>query len=66
MNGRGMSDDADSLLEAAEALRLCGRKVELWREGYPLWLVDGVTLTDSDLLALAIRLGLMDSSGPLQ
>lgn len=61
-----MSDDADSLLEAAEALRLCGRKVKLWSEGYPLWLVDGVTLTDSDLLALAIRLGLMDSSGPLQ
>ncbi len=31
-----------------------------------LWLVDGEMLTDSDLLALAIRLGLMDLPGGLQ
>jgi hypothetical protein len=31
-----------------------------------LWLVDGETLTDSKLLALAIWLGLMDSPGGLQ
>jgi hypothetical protein len=59
--------DTDPLLiEAVEVLRVCGRKVEPWSECYPLWLVDGETLTDSDLLALAIRLGLMDSPGGLQ
>ncbi|MGU3663198.1 hypothetical protein ACLBX9_03245 [Methylobacterium sp. A49B] len=61
-----MTDEPDPILEAAEALRLLRKKVEPWSDDFALWLVDGETLTDSDLLALAIRLGLMDSPGMLQ
>jgi hypothetical protein len=68
-----MSDDADLVLEAAEVLRASGHIVEpwaddilLWLMDEMLWLVDGEMLTDSDLLALAIWLGLMDSPGGLQ
>ncbi|MET0529594.1 MAG: hypothetical protein ABW003_14895 [Microvirga sp.] len=68
-----MSDEADAVLEAVEALSASGRIVERWAEDVmlwlvdaELWLVDGEVLTDSDLLALAIRLGLMDSPGGLQ
>ncbi|QGY05482.1 hypothetical protein MMSR116_29020 [Methylobacterium mesophilicum SR1.6/6] len=58
--------DIDPILEAVEALRLLGKTVEPWSDDFALWLVDGETLTDSDLLALAIRLGVMDSPGTLQ
>jgi hypothetical protein len=61
-----MSDDADPVLEAVAALRARGRTVEPWSDASALWLVNGESLTDSDLLALAIRLGLMDSPGILQ
>jgi len=68
-----MSVDCDPILEAVEALKLSGRSVRPWAEDILLWLVDGMVwlvdgemLTDSDLLALAIRLGLMDSPGGLQ
>lgn len=61
-----MSEGHDPLFEAVDALRARGLKVEPWSKSYPLWLVDGETLTDSDLLALAIRLGLMDPPGGLQ
>ncbi|QGY02376.1 hypothetical protein MMSR116_11195 [Methylobacterium mesophilicum SR1.6/6] len=60
------TDEPDPVPEAAEALRLLGKKVEPWSDDFALWLVDGETLTDSDLLALAIRLGVMDSPGTLQ
>jgi hypothetical protein len=38
----------------------------LWLVDGMLWLVDGEMLTDGDLMALAVRLGLMDSPGRLQ
>ncbi|MFB0490166.1 hypothetical protein ABIE45_002752 [Methylobacterium sp. OAE515] len=60
-----MSESHDPIFEAVDA-RAHGLKVEPWSKSYPLWLVDGEMLTDSDLLALAIRLGLMDSPGGLQ
>ncbi|MBP1179944.1 hypothetical protein [Methylobacterium sp. PvR107] len=61
-----MSDEADPVLEAVSALRACGHTVEPWSDDFALWLIDRVSHTDSDLLALAIRLGLMDSPGGLQ
>ena len=61
-----MSEGHDTILEAADALRACGHTVEPWSDDFALWLVDRISLTDSDLLALAIQLGLMDSPGGLQ
>lgn len=57
-----MSEGHDPILEAVEALRLRGHTVEPWAVEFDAWLVDGETLTDGDLLALAVRLGLMDST----
>ena len=64
-----MSDDHDPILEAVEALKASGRNVGPWAEDILLWLVDGMLwlvdgemLTDGDLRALAVRLGLVDSS----
>lgn len=48
--------------EAAEALRATGRKIEPTGDDLALWLVDGVEMTDGDVIALALRLGLM--TGP--
>jgi hypothetical protein len=59
---RLMSEPQCPIYEPAAALRAYGCKVEPWRRGYPLWLVDGETLTDGELMALALRLGLMDST----
>ena len=64
--GAGMSDVRRPILEAVEALRTYGLKVEPWSGGYPLWLVDGETLTGGQLLVLAARLGLMGSAGRRQ
>lgn len=68
----GMSEAHDSILEAVEALKASGRTVKPWAEDILLWLVDGMLwlvdgemLTDGDLMALAVLLGLMDSPGPL-
>jgi len=61
-----MSELHDPILEVVDALRTYGLRVEPWSESYPLWLVDGETLTGGDILALAVRLGLMDSPGRLQ
>ena len=68
-----MSGDADPVLEAIEVLKASGRNVGPWTEDVMLWLVDGMLwlvdgemLTDGDLMALAVRLGLMDSPGRLQ
>lgn len=57
-----MSDDHDAITEAADALIAYGYKVEPWGDDHAFWQCEGKTLTDSDLLALAIRLGLMESS----
>ena len=50
----------DIVTEAADALIAYGYKVEPLGDDFALWLVDGKIHTDGDLLALAIRLGLMD------
>lgn len=57
-----MSDGYDPIREAVAALRACGHTVEPWTGGLPYWLVDGETLTDGDLLAPAVRLGLLGST----
>ena len=61
-----MSIVADAVLEAVESLRAYGYVVEPWSNSYPLWLVDGETLTDGELLTFALHLRLMDSPAPLQ
>lgn len=59
--------DHDAVTEAAEALIAAGHSVEPWGDDHAFWQVDGRTLSDSDLLALAIRNGLMEPpSGLLQ
>jgi hypothetical protein len=61
-----MSDGHDPVREAVEALKLSGHTVEQWGDDGLLWLVDGQSLTGGELLALVVRLGLMDSPGGLQ
>lgn len=55
-----MSDSHDPILEAVEALKLRGHAVVPWGDDFEAWLVDGETLTDGELMALALRLGLME------
>lgn len=57
-----MSDDHDAITEAADALIAYGYTVEPVGDDFALWVVDGKGMTDSDVLALAVRLGLMDST----
>lgn len=57
-----MPDDHDAITEAADALIAYGYTVEPWGDDHAFWQVEGKTLTDSDVLALAVRLGLMDST----
>ncbi|GAN52331.1 hypothetical protein ACXR8U_07300 [Methylobacterium radiotolerans] len=57
-----MSDGHNLIREAVAALRARGHNVEPWTGSLPYRLVDGETLTDGDLLALAVRVGLMDST----
>jgi hypothetical protein len=54
--------DHDAVTEAAKALIAAGHSVEPWGDDFAFWQVDGRTLSDSDLLALALRMGLMDST----
>lgn len=61
-----MPDDHDAITEAADALIAYGYKVEPVGDDFALRVVDGKGMNDSDLLALAIRLSLMDSPGGLQ
>ncbi|MGH1573970.1 hypothetical protein ACRAWG_29135 [Methylobacterium sp. P31] len=61
-----MSEGHDLILKAVAALRARGHTVEPWSNDFPYWLVDGETLIDDELLALALRLVLMDSPGRLQ
>jgi hypothetical protein len=61
-----MSEGDDPILEAVSALRSRGHTVEA-DDNFELWQVDGGEwITLGDLLALAVRLGLMDSPGRLQ
>jgi hypothetical protein len=66
MAGGAVSEGHDPIIEAVEALRVRGHTVEPWSHNFPYWLVDGETLTEGELLALAVQLGLLDSSGLLQ
>ncbi|GJE53530.1 hypothetical protein GOFOIKOB_6614 [Methylobacterium tardum] len=57
-----MSNEADPVLEAVAALRALGYTV-VPDEDFERWQVDGGEwITLGDLLALALRLGLMDST----
>jgi hypothetical protein len=56
-----MSDLRGPILEAVEALKASRHEVETWGGGL-FWLVDGRSMTDGEALALALRLGLMDST----
>ncbi len=53
--------DHDAISEAADALIAAGYDVKPWGDDHAFWFVNGKTLNDSDLLALAIRNGLMES-----
>jgi hypothetical protein len=57
-----VSDGHDPIRDAVAALFARGHTVEPWTGGLPYWLVDGETPTDGDLLTLAMRAGLMDST----
>jgi len=61
-----MSEAHDVISEAVEALRTYGCKVEPLDDPFDFWIVDGKGMSNGDLLALALRLGLMDSPGRLQ
>ena len=61
-----MTEDHDPNCESVEVLKLRGRWVEPRGDETKLWLVDGKKLTDGELLALALGLGLMVSPGLLQ
>ncbi|MFB0491344.1 hypothetical protein ABIE45_003930 [Methylobacterium sp. OAE515] len=61
-----MSDEADPILEAVEALIALGHTV-VPDEDFEHWQVDGGEwITLGDLLALALRQGLMDGPGRIQ
>lgn len=57
-----MSDRHVPIREAVATLRARGHTVEPWISGLPYWLVDSETLTDGDMIALAVRLGLVVST----
>lgn len=61
-----MSEGADPVLEAVEALRAQGHTVEQAAGEFPSWLVDGERLTDWEVVARALDLGLMDRPGRMQ
>ncbi|GJE62767.1 hypothetical protein [Methylobacterium trifolii] len=56
--------DPELLIVAVDGLRDAGHTIESIGDDLMLWQVEGGTaLTDDDLIALAIRMGLMDESG---
>ncbi|MBN6822855.1 hypothetical protein JRF84_25150 [Methylobacterium organophilum] len=55
-----MPDDHDAITEAADALIAAGYDLKPWGDDLSLWLVDGESLTDGELMAKAIRNGLME------
>lgn len=57
-----MPDDHDPIQEAADALIAYGSDVQPMGDDFAFWIVDGKVLTDGELMALAVRLGLMDST----
>ena len=61
-----MSESPNQVLEAVRVLIAKGRRVEPYGEDLLLWLVDGQSLTDHEIVAFALRLGLMDEPKQLQ
>jgi hypothetical protein len=62
-SGEEMSGGYDQILNAAAALRACGHTVRP-DSASKRWLVDGgLWLTDAELLAMAVHLGLMEGPG---
>lgn len=57
-----MSEGDDPIREAVSALSASGYEVESIAGDHMLWLVDGQPLTEGELMALAVRVGLMDST----
>lgn len=57
-----MSEPQSPIYESAAALRAYGCKVEPWSKSYPLRLVDGESLSDAELMELALRLALVNST----
>lgn len=57
-----MSEGHDPIREAVAALQTRGHTVEPIAGDHRLWLVDEQALTEGELIALAVRLGLMDST----
>jgi hypothetical protein len=59
-SGEEMGEGYGQILDAAAALRAHGHRVEP-DGGSERWLIDGgLWLTDGELLAMAVRLGLME------
>ncbi|KST60694.1 hypothetical protein AO398_12430 [Methylobacterium sp. GXS13] len=60
-----MAESCDRVVEAVEALRASGHRVEPDAE-FEHWQVDGNLITSGKLMAPALRLGLMDGPVRLQ
>jgi hypothetical protein len=59
-SGEEMSEGYDQILDAATTLRVCGHTVDP-DDASKRWLIDGgLWLTDAELLATAVRVGLME------
>jgi hypothetical protein len=54
----------DPIFDAVDALLDAGHVVEPWGDDLAMWLVDGRTLTDRDVVAMAARLGLVKAPPP--
>jgi hypothetical protein len=52
--------DHDPIQEAADALIAYGCDVQPMGDDFAFWIVDGKVLTDGELMALALRNGLME------
>lgn len=61
-----MREGSDPVLEAIAALRSRGHTIEPLEPYPPSWLVDGDTLTEREVVALALERGLMDRFRQLQ
>ncbi|SFT12007.1 hypothetical protein [Methylobacterium sp. yr668] len=58
--------ETDPITKAAEALIAAGHSVEPMGAGFAFWIVDGKGLSGRELLAMAARLGLIDSPSDRQ
>jgi hypothetical protein len=54
----------DPVFDAVDALSDAGHVVQPWGDDLGIWLVNGETLTDQAVVALAARLGLIEAPSP--